>query len=170
MLVLVVGLSTTSVLSQTMGDNPSFRDRLFTGGSFGMSFGNVTFVNVSPILGYMISPRLSAGVGVLYQYVNDKRFTPNYERNDWGTNVFTRFMLVPPIFLHAEYEYLNYDSFDDRLGFNSFMAGGGISQPLGRNAAFIAMALYNFSYVNDNTTIQPYADPWIIRIGITAGF
>ena len=161
---------TSASLGQTFGDNPSFKDRIFTGGSFGASFGTVTFVSVSPILGYMISPRLSAGVGVMYQYVKDDRYVPSLERNDWGTSVFTRFLVVPPLFLHAEYEYLNYDYIDSRLGFNSFMAGGGVAQPIGRNASFIAMVLYNFSYVNDNTTIQPYSDPWIVRIGITAGF
>ena len=170
-ILLFVAVPILSVKAQTLGDNPSFRDRMFFGGSFGASFGSVTFINVSPVVGYMVSPRLSAGVGVLYQYVRDERFPGDpIERNDWGLNVFSRFLLVPPIFLHAEYEYLNYDYISDRLGFNSFLAGGGIAQPISRNASFIAMVLYNFSYVNDATVVQPYSDPWIIRVGVTAGF
>ena len=170
-ILIVFVASAVTVRAQTLGDNPSFKDRMFVGGSFGASFGSVTFINVSPVVGYMVSPRLSAGVGVLYQYVRDERFPGStIERNDWGLNVFSRFLLVPPIFLHAEYEYLNYDYIDTRLGFNSFLAGGGIAQPISRNASFIAMVLYNFSYVNDATVTQPYSDPWIIRVGVTAGF
>ena len=136
-----------------------------------MSLGTFTFVNVSPVIGYMVTQRLSAGVGVLYQYVQDKRFSPPLTRNDYGGSIFARYAIVPPVFLPAEYEYLNFEYADTRQGFNSFMAGGGIAQPISRNASFVAVALYNFSYQpNSPGIVQPYNSPWVIRVGITAGF
>ena len=40
---------------------PPLRERLYFGGNFGLSFGNITSVIVSPLAGYHITPRLSAG-------------------------------------------------------------------------------------------------------------
>ena len=80
-----------------------------------------------------------------------------------------------PIFLHAEYEYLNnqyvtYTGQSLRKSFNSVMAGGGIFQPIGRRAGFFAMALYNFSYRNPTSAVDyyPYSSPLVLRAGITA--
>jgi hypothetical protein len=53
------------------------------------------------------------------------------------------------------------------------MAGGGVAQPIGRNAAFFMTILYNFSYQNFNNIgvfRSPYNSPWVFRIGIAAGF
>ena len=58
----------------------------------------------------------------------------------------------------------------ERYSFDSFMAGGGFFQPMGRNAGLFAMALYNFSYKSNYTSPQAYNSPWVIRVGITAGF
>jgi hypothetical protein len=58
-----------------------------------------------------------------------------------------------------------------RKSFSSFMAGGGIFQPIGRHAGFFAMALYNFSYQNTTANdYYPYSSPFVLRVGITAGF
>lgn len=134
-----------------------------------MSFGTVTFVNVSPILGYMITQRWSAGIGVLVQYVNDKRFLPALERWDYGGSIFTRYAIFQPLFLHAEYEYLNYEFADQRYGYTSVLAGGGISQPIGKKASFNMVALYNFTY-DPTENPRPYNSPIVFRVGFTAGF
>jgi hypothetical protein len=81
------------------------------------------------------------------------------------------------LFLHAEYEYLNYaypisQTESMRKGFNSFLAGGGFFQPIGRRAGLYVAALYNFSYKDPATTndFYPYNSPLVLRAGITAGF
>jgi hypothetical protein len=51
------------------------KDRLFVGGNFGLSFGNYTFINVSPQLGYRFNRFLAAGAGVNLQYVGIKQNT-----------------------------------------------------------------------------------------------
>ena len=47
-------------------------DRIFFGGNFGMQFGTITNIEVSPLVGYHITPRLSAGVGTRFEYFKDK--------------------------------------------------------------------------------------------------
>jgi hypothetical protein len=119
---------------------------------------------------------LAGGAQLTYRYTKYKQYQPAFTSNDWGVSPFLRFNFYGPLFLHAEYEYLNYQYQDFtgekfRRGYNSFMAGGGFFQPMGRRAGFYALALYNFSYKSAaQGEITPYDSPLILRAGITAGF
>jgi hypothetical protein len=162
---------------EEMSDKPTFRDRIFTGGGFGLSFSNYyDYVSVSPLIGYRITPKLAGGVGLQYRYTNYKQTIPKISTNDYGSSIFLRYMVYGPIFLHTEYEYLNYQYVlssgeKTRKGFNSFLAGGGFFQPMGRKAGFYVLALYNFSYKSPYSgEITPYNSPLVVRAGITAGF
>lgn len=173
---------TTSVLAQwgdsEMEDKAPWKERIFTGGGLGMSFGtNVDFISVSPLIGYKVTSKLASGISFTYRYTNYKYVSPKIATNDYGISPFVRFNVYQNLFLHSEYEYLNYEfptsaNESIRKTFNSFLAGGGFFQPLGRNAGFFALALYNFSYRNPTspTDFQPYDSPFILRAGITAGF
>jgi hypothetical protein len=155
------------------GGQSSFTDKLFFGGGFGAGFGSYTFINVSPIIGYRVTQRLSVGMRLMYQYTTFEYRDINtfeverYNGHDLGIGGFARFMVYGPVYLQAEYENLNYESlyFDGtsrRTSFDSFMAGGGIAQPIGRSAAFFLTALYNFSYQNFDQTgayLCPYHSP-----------
>jgi hypothetical protein len=160
---------------EEMSDKPDWKERVFTGGGFGAAFGSYyDYVSVSPLIGYSITQKLAAGIQVQYRYTNYKGYTQTISTNDWGVSPFVRYSLFGPIFLHAEYEYLNYqyptsNGEKFRRDFNSFMAGGGFFQPIGRRAGFYALALYNFSY-DDLDVYSPYNSPLVLRVGITAGF
>jgi hypothetical protein len=154
---------------EELSDKPSIRERIFTGGGFGASFSSYySYVSVSPLIGYQITPKLAGGIQLQYRYTKYKQTIPEFSTNDYGISPFVRYSIFQPFFLHAEYEYLNYEFRDRRRGFNSFMAGGGLFQPMGRRAGLYALALYNFSYTESNDS--PYDSPLILRVGITAGF
>lgn len=163
---------------ETLSNKPSLRDKIFVGGGLGASFTRYTdFVSVSPIIGYKVSPRFAPGIGLMYRYTSYKTVNPKLTTNDYGANIFARFKLFGPFFLHAEFEHLNYEfpgvspGETLRKDFNSFLAGGGFFQPIGRKAGFFASALYNFSYQSSyNYTYYPYSSPLVLRVGITAGF
>lgn len=175
-LVLLLSLAATMAFAQwgeeEMSDKPSIRERIFTGGGFGASFSSYySYVSVSPLIGYKITNRLAGGVQVTYRYTNYKNYRPAINTNDFGVSPFVRFSVYGPLFLHAEYEYLNYEfpvssKETVRMSFNSVMAGGGLFQPIGRRAGFYLLALYNFSYQANS----PYDSPLVLRAGITAGF
>lgn len=163
---------------EQMAEKPSIRDRIFTGGGIGLSFNqDVDFFSISPMIGYRISQRAAAGASLIYRHTTYKYVDPRVSTDDFGFSPFIRYQVYGPLFLHAEYEYLNneyilFNGERTREAFTSFMAGGGFFQPLGRNAGLFAVALYNFSYRNPTSPSDyyPYTSPWVLRAGITAGF
>ena len=48
------------------------KSKLFFGGNFGLSFGNSTFINVSPQVGYRFNQYVAAGAGVNFNYSSIK--------------------------------------------------------------------------------------------------
>lgn len=141
------------------------------GGGFGLGFGNLQdYVMVSPSVGYMLTKKFMGGVGITYRYTKYKYSTPAVSFNDYGASPFLRYMIFKSIFLQTEYEYLNYDSFEGRKPYNSFLAGGGFIQPIGNRASFYITALYNFSYSSPLPGVySPYSSPLVIRAGISLG-
>jgi len=176
LVITFIGMS-FSLSAQTdkeIQDNSSFLDRVFVGGNLGLQFGDVTNVQIAPIVGYRVTNDFSAGVGVQYQYIKFKRFVPALTSNNYGASVFARYRVKAPFFLQAEYEYLNYEYFVTaseslRSSLSSVFVGGGISQPLGGNAAFTLSVMYNLSY--DATDLNsPYSSPLRVTGGINLGF
>ena len=161
-----------------LDEKSNFKDRVFVGGGFGLSFSsNYDYFSLSPIIGYRVNQRVATGLSIIYRHTTYKYVTPSISTNDYGVSPFVRYQLFGPLFLHAEYEYLNneyvtYAGESVRKGFSSFIAGAGFFQPIGRNSGFFATALYNFSYRNptSSTDYYPYSSPFILRAGITAGF
>lgn len=154
-------------------DKVPFGQRLVFGGIIGMQFGTVTVVDIEPIIGYKITPKLIGGIGIKYIYyeVNDP-FYGNYSTNIYGGSVFGRYFILENIFAHVEYELLNLEVPNDffpydltRLNIYSFLVGGGYSQQIGNNAAIGIAILYNLT----EEEAYPYENP-IIRIGFGIGF
>lgn len=163
---------------QPMADKPSFTDRFFTGGGLGGGFSStVDWFSISPIVGYKLSQRVAPGISFMYRYSNYKYPAYNISTSDYGISPFVRVNVYGPFFLHVEYEHLNYEyptpttsnPYESvRKSYSSFLAGGGMFQPIGKHAGLYATMLYNFSY--QTTGYSPYTSPIIFRVGITAGF
>ncbi|MFO1319433.1 MAG: hypothetical protein U1F52_07450 [Burkholderiales bacterium] len=152
----------------------SSADRLVFGGSVGASFGNVSYVQISPYVGYRVTDEFTAGMGLQYRYRSDDRFGRDLTTQDIGTSVFGRYQLPGPLFVQAELEYLSYQYYRANLtkardGVWSLLAGGGLSQPLGANASAYALVMYNFSY-NGYSQPAPYTSPWVVRFGVGVRF
>lgn len=160
--------------SPTDPSRTSFRDRLFVGGGVGAAFGDIDYVELAPIVGYRVNPRVSVGGGLLYRFKSDDRYAGSEDTTDYGASLFTRVTLVPSVFAQAEVEHLDYEyalpaGGSVRSSSTSFLAGAGFFQPAGRSGGFYASALYNFSYdAHDPAT--PYDSPWVYRVGYTFGF
>ncbi len=143
----------------------------FYGGGIGLAFGNVDYVELSPMLGTQLTPNLSAGVQLTYRSTNDNRAAQSIDSTDLGAALFSRFHVAPTMFLEANYEYIDQETSSNggtqSNSFSSFLVGGGISSPVGSPFMTYLSALYNVHYDdNDN----PYDDPWSIRIGMGINF
>ena len=141
-------------------------ERVYGGGGIGLQFGNITLINVAPDIGYKITDRYSAGFGIRYIYLGDRRYNPPYEMSIYGGSFFNRFIITNFLFAHAEYELLNgpWDPYSaKRFNLNNVWVGGGLRQAAG-NASLNIMALWN---LNDEP-FNPFPNPQI-RMGISIG-
>jgi hypothetical protein len=153
------------------------RDRFFFGGGIGLGFGDIKFVEIWPLFGYNFNPKVRGGMTLIYRYRKDERIPDSTSTTDYGGSLFVDYFPVQRIFLRAEYEHLNYEFiyrdpvtlelFTEREGYNSVFGGVGFANPIGPNGAFNIMLLYNFSHEDGQS---PYADPYVIRIGVSFGF
>jgi hypothetical protein len=149
------------------GDSIPFKDRLYYGGNFGMQFGTVTLIDFSPLVGVMITPKFSSGVGATYQYFNDRRYFGG-QATSYGGRLFSRFNVLPNIFFHAEHESINFDNYNEalksfeRIWSNALFLGGGYFAPFGARGGANITFLYNVRHDNRRS---PYREPYVIRVG-----
>lgn len=143
------------------------KDRIYLGGNLALQLGNrLTFIEVSPLVGLWLNPKLVAGAGPVYRYF--RRSDLNFEDNQYGARLFSRYHFVENLFGHAEYEWLNLTDYrilpdSPRTNINSVLVGGGYLQGFGRSGLFI-MVLFNLT----ETELSPYDNP-IIRAGFNIG-
>ncbi|MGK7392203.1 MAG: hypothetical protein ACNS60_17755 [Candidatus Cyclobacteriaceae bacterium M2_1C_046] len=167
--ITCISFTSYSQIDIDFDEDPSFSDRIFFGGGLGFSTNNVaTMIAVSPIAGYMITEKLSAGLGVQYQYINYKFF--DLSVNNYGGNIFTRYN-INQFFAQIEYNLMNMEipttaDSDVRVYVDRLLIGGGISQPLGRRARVNIVGYYDVFYQPGATT-QFYNSPWVFRVFVS---
>jgi hypothetical protein len=154
-------------------DEPSFkRNRLFFGGSLGFNFGNVTSIRVNPLIGYSLTPKLSLGLTGLYEYNSYETYYGKQNYSNYGGSVFSRFHIIPQLYAHAEFSYINYEfsSLNNatyRQGVPFVFLGGGYAQRIGGNSFVYAQIL--FDVLQDSNS--PYVE-WtpFYSVGVSIGF
>ncbi len=148
------------VISQSQG-RPKFAERLFFGGSFGLQFGTITNIEVSPVVGVWLLPRVAVAAGPSFQYYKD----PYGRTAIYGGRTFLQFTLIQDlnniipiglnagIFVQGEYQGLslergffsNLPEEKGRFYYDSFLAGAGISQPTGRRSSMNVAVLWSIT-------------------------
>ena len=155
----------------------SFKERLYFGGYIGLQFGTYTSIDISPLIGYRITPDFNVGIGVLYNYTSFDYGPPigQHGYSSWGGRLTANYTLFNFIALGVEYQYriveilegfndLGQPIFGDR-GVNVLFLGGGIRQKVGRNTYMFLMAYYDVL----QEEFSPYNNV-VLRIGVSAGF
>lgn len=152
--------------------------RLVIGGNLGASFGDYTFVNLSPQVGYMFSKYITAGVGINYVHqsvknyqVGDNNYIYKEKYSYAGMNLFARFFPVRFLFLSAQPE-LNYSW--GKIQFNndyssdadikqagkfvpSFLIGAGaVLSPNGKGGMFVSLQYDVIQDVRSPYGTRPY--------------
>ena len=158
----------TTKLEPTNKKTRKISEQLYFGGSVGLSIGSYTQVGLYPLIGYKVTPKLSAGLKFTYQYISDSRYTPSYTTSNYGGSVFARYRIIPLIYAHVEYETINYEFYDSSREFVSFLfVGGGLTKSMGRNTWLTAQVLFDVLQ-NSNS---PYSD-WdpFFSLGVGVGF
>jgi hypothetical protein len=185
-LLLVLGLVARPAAAQYVEDDkPSqppvyeepWHKKLRPGGNFGAQFGNITYIEVSPLVGYQVTERFVPGLGASYIYYAEKFNGRTFSTSLYGPRVFARYILLQEqnIFVHGEVQSISAERFDTRSGeskgrrwLTSPLLGGGVLLPIGKRSAFMIMALYNFAYESNNAAnTLLYNPPIIIRVGFS---
>lgn len=152
--------------------------RLFFGGNFGMRFGDFTFVNVSPQVGYRFTDRFSAGGGVNFIASSTMTRTSGGDRfmkqgyGYAGLNLFARIFPVANLFVNVQPE-MNYSwgtvrYYNGQADVKSpgafvpvLLVGAGASIPTGRGNI---IAMYQYDLVGNERS------PYGRRPFLTFGF
>lgn len=139
-----------------------FKEKLFFGGGLGLQFGTYTLIDVSPIVGYKVTPKIQPGVRFTYQYQSNQ--TNNYSTYRYGGSAFLRLFPIESFFLQAEAEGLNIEWFttttEERLWIENYFVGAGYFQKLGKRSGTYFTVLWNLN----ESKYSPYTNP-VIRIG-----
>jgi hypothetical protein len=174
-ILIILNSSVASIDGQNVRQEvPPLRERMFFGGSFGLQFGTLTNIQVAPIVGLWVLPRLAVAAGpdfTYYKYYDD-------ETTMYGAKGYAQFVILKDlnnvlpvgihtgIFIHLEDELLSLESADwqvppyasDRFTVNTLLLGGGLSQQLGRRSfmnIMILWALQDSGYpIYDNPEIR----------------
>lgn len=161
----------------------SMKDKLFAGGSLGLSFGNYTLINLSPQIGYRFNKHLSSGVGFNLTYASQKgkdSYGSSYKTTQGitGLNLFARFYPAEKFLIQvqpeANYIFGNIKYYQpppevkyklDAEIVPSFLAGGGLVTPT-KNGAFITTIMYDLLQKPNS----PYGNKPIVNVGYNFNF
>ena len=157
-IALLFSTLSASYSQQVSNEVPPLRERMFFGGNFWLSFGTITDIQIAPVVGLWVLPRVAVAVGPNFRYYKDQYD----ETNIYGIKGYLQYVLLKDlnnlvplgvhtgIFFHLEDEVLNLESsfwqYDpvetERFTINTLLIGGGISQQLGRRSAMNFMVLW----------------------------
>lgn len=173
-------------------EEKKFGNRILFGGGFGLGIGTVTNISVTPVVGYAITDKLYAGIGMGYQYYRVKDYwnVQDPVTLEWinkpktahiySPSVWARYVVWRNFFVHAEYEHnfytdkkyftnmtsMSIESETRKIDVGSLLLGAGIRMPVSDKVSFVLMGLYD---VLQNPA-SPYGHSIAIRFGINAGF
>jgi hypothetical protein len=157
-LILTASLSVISAQSNRE-EAPPLKERLFFGGNVGLQFGTITDIQIAPVAGLWVLPRLAIAIGPDYHFFKYQRV----QTNIYGGKGYMEFVIfqninkfIPMgsntgIFIHLEDELLSLESAfwkeqntytSDRFYINTLLAGPGLSQQIGRRASLNIMFLW----------------------------
>jgi hypothetical protein len=149
-LVVLLVISQVTIFSQEKQEESKtpFKDKLFTGGSVGLSFGDYTNLIVSPVIGARLNPKVYAGLGIEYQYTKDKRYDPALTYNQYGGRLFGQYNIRPTIFAHGEFAGYSMERYTTLLkkerNFVPFIYfGGGYRKMLSERSFFSVQVLFD---------------------------
>jgi len=161
---------------------PPLRERIFFGGNFGLQLGTITNINLSPIVGLWVLPRLAVAAGPYYTFYKD----PQGRTDIYGGKAYIQFVVFQDLnkfiplgsntglFLHLEDECLSLNSGywknvvtpPDRFVINTLLGGVGLSQQIGKKASLNIMVLWSLLETDPEMGSRIYSNPEI-RIGFT---
>lgn len=153
--------------TQNSPQSGKFSDRLRYGGFFSAQFGDITFIDISPRIYYLLSERNSVGIGGTYNYFNNRIF--RFSNSVYGGQAFFMSQILENVVLQGEFEMLNINPWPsvelgetNREWVPGLLLGGGLRQPIGSRGSVFVSVLYNVLY---DPRRSLYNRPYMVRVG-----
>lgn len=145
-------------------------DKLIYGGWLGLQFGDVTNVYVPITVGYKLTDKFAAGIGVGYQYTKYK--IKDEKQNTVSLSAWARYKITDQIFVHIEPQMFNVTqkAYGDtyKFSYNTFLVGGGYRTPITERASVSLMLLYDV--LQDANNPNPNKENITPIMGFNIGF
>jgi hypothetical protein len=157
-------------------EKPAWTEKITFGGNFGLQFGRITQINISPLIGYRITDKFVAGGGPSYIYTSYKYSNGlKVENTILGGRAFAQHVVFENLAVRGEFEYLSIeypvayngtDFIKNKEWVANPLIGLSYNLPIGRKASFGITALYNLNYQNRLNRQYLYgSSPIVIRAG-----
>lgn len=156
-----------------------FKDRLVTGGNVGLMFGNVTYIEAAPRLGYKVNRWFIPGIGLSSQFIGSRFW--NYNFSIYSGSVYAQVFPIQQVFGQVELERMTIgfkwkgDFPRDFAAGNRLLVGGGFRQQMGSNAYLGLTVLWDLidhsrplRNGDPDPLLNTFPNP-IIRAGIMIG-
>ncbi|MEZ5015119.1 MAG: hypothetical protein R2794_12595 [Chitinophagales bacterium] len=150
-------------------------DNILVGGSFSAMFGQTSYLEISPQVGYLITPHFLAGIGGTYEFLSQNYNSPSvvdYKANVYGARVFLEHDLFFDFFAHAEYaknwytvKYEDYPLAEESNTYPEGLVGLGYNSFAGDKGRFQIILLYDL--IQDAYSIS--ASPFSFRLVFMTG-
>lgn len=140
----------------------------FVGGMIGGGFSsNNSYLEISPIIGYHVTPAFDVGTRLTYIFQSYKdNLGQKHNNHNYGVGLFGRYKFLKFLMAHVEYNGLSVKWYDgNRYWVNSLYVGGGLYQSMGGRGFATITILYDVF----EDPYSPYNNP-LIRIGFGVGF
>ncbi len=125
------------------------------GGDLGLQLGTNTMIKIAPAVGHYLTSYLLPGVSITYIYTQDKFY--NTRGNVVGGSIFLEAFPFSFVVLHAEYEKLraNFSYLTQPYWTDSYLAGIGYRQTIGRKGMINYLVLWDFNYSSNKIYSNP---------------
>jgi hypothetical protein len=147
-----------------------FAKKMRYGGSFGAFFGQTTYIELSPKVGYEVNDKLVAGLGLNYIYFSIRDYGQKFVTHIYGPTVFAQYAIYSGLFAYGEYNAYNVATYNplppytpERLWIGSAPVGIGYYSGGQMGGVYLA-ALYDLI----NNPASPYYNgslPILLRVG-----
>jgi hypothetical protein len=150
--------------------------RWYYGGNIGLNFWNDYFyLGIYPLAGYKVTPQFSIGGKLGYAYFSDTRGSVDRTSHNYGASVFSRYRVIPQIYVHGEFAYWSYERQTianqqlgtERVWIPFLLLGGGYAQMVSPNVWVFVEVL--FDVIQDSNSPYNDWDPFV-SFGAGVGF
>ena len=163
--------------AQRFGAPEVMKHKTVLGGNLGLNFyNNSLYLSISPQVGFRLTRNLEIGTRFSYRLYYQFRsyYYSSSAYHFLSGGLYANYEIYGGIYAHAEYERTTYsftNSFSNHgpMLYNSVFVGVGYRQYFRETGFIYAAYLYDLLWSPNSLSINPYDNPFVVRIGFCYG-